>query len=206
MTTIDQRPRSQAFWTDARFLLGIALIIGSIAGVWAVVAAARQTAPVLVAARTIAAGEEIGDADVRVADVALGPLARTYLAPGAISPGAVALRTLEEGELVAGAALGPAAGLRSTTVAVRLDDSVPAAVAPGSSVEVWVAEPGRDGGFDDPRVLISEASVLSVSRAESVMGSAGTSLELMISRSDVGGVLAALADDARLSVVPAGPR
>lgn len=206
MTTIDPRPRPQAFWTDARFLLGIVLIIGSIAGVWAVVAAARQTAPVLVAARTIAAGEEVGEADVRVADVALGALARSYLRPGAVEPGTVAMRTIDEGELVAVQALGSAAGARTTTVAIRMDDAVPAAVAPGSSVEVWVADPAEGGGFDEPRVLIAEASVLSVSRTESVMGSAGTSLELVISRSDVGGVLAALAGDARLSVVPAGHR
>jgi hypothetical protein len=39
MTTLEPvRPRPRAFWGDARFFLGILLVIASVAGVWFVVA------------------------------------------------------------------------------------------------------------------------------------------------------------------------
>ena len=46
MTAVDTaRARSRAFWGDARFFLGILLVVASVAGVWFVVSASRQTAP-----------------------------------------------------------------------------------------------------------------------------------------------------------------
>ena len=38
------RPRPRAFWADIRFLLGIALIIASVAGVWLVVSGTDKAA------------------------------------------------------------------------------------------------------------------------------------------------------------------
>ncbi len=206
MTITDARPRPRAFWADARFLLGIVLIVGSIASVWAVVAAARHTVPVLAAARTIVAGEVIEASDLQTADVALGRRDEAYVAPGALEPGAVALRTIGEGELVARSALGSAAMVDTTTIVMRAADEVPAAVVTGTVVEIWSAAPGERGAFAEPRVLVSDAVVSSVSTADSVMGSNGTSLELVVRRSDVAGALAAIADGSRLSVVPAAGR
>ena len=67
MTAIEApRLRSRAPWADVRFLLGLVLVIVSIAGVWFVVAAARQTAPVFAATRTIVPGETVSVDDVQV--------------------------------------------------------------------------------------------------------------------------------------------
>ena len=66
------RSRSRAPWTDVRFLLGLLLVVVSIAGVWFVVAAARQTAPVFAATRTIVPGEVVAADDLQVVDIALG--------------------------------------------------------------------------------------------------------------------------------------
>lgn len=202
MTITDARPRPRAFWADARFLLGIVLIVGSIASVWAVVAAARHTVPVLAAARTIVAGEVIGPGDLQTAEVALGRRDQAYVTPHALEPGAVALRTIGEGELVARSAVGPAAMIDTTTIVMRVADEVPAAVVTGAVVEVWAAAPRERGEFAEPRVLVADAIVASVMTADSVMGSDGTSLELVVRRADVAAALAAIADDSRLSVVP----
>jgi hypothetical protein len=202
MTLTDARPRPRAFWADARFILGIVLIIGSIAAVWAVVAASRHTVPVLAAHRTIVPGEVIDIDDLQVADVALGLRAEAYLAPDDLRPGTVAVRTIGAGELVARASVGPADSARTTAVVIHTDDEVPAAVSVGAVVEVWAAPQTERGRFDAPHVLVADATVLSVSRADSVMGGGGTSLELVIPRTDVAATLAAVADESRLSVVP----
>ncbi len=197
------RSRPRAFWADARFLLGIVLIVVAVAGVWLVVTAARQTVPALAAARTIVPGEPVLAGDLRVVDVALGPLGDTYLSPGALEPGTVATRTIGEGELVPHSSLGAAGSARTTTVVLRSAGDVPGAVTTGAVVEVWSAPQLERGRFDTPRVLVPTATVLSVSHEDTVMGSAGAMLELVIDRADVAATLAAIADGSSLSIVPA---
>lgn len=196
------RPRPRAFWADIRFLLGIALVVASVVGVWLVVAAARQTVPVFAAARTIVPGDAVGADDVRVVEVALGQLEDAYASPATLAPGAIATRTIPAGQLVPRDAVGEAGGLRTTNVVVHSATEIPAAVAPGASVEVWAAPQLERGTFDTPRILVPTATVVSVSTDDSMMGSAGTAVELVIERADVADTLAAIAGGANLSIVP----
>jgi formylmethanofuran:tetrahydromethanopterin formyltransferase len=203
MASLDNaRPRPRAFWSDTRFLLGIVLIVASIAGVWGVVAAARHTVPVLAAARTIVPGSVVSADDVQVVDVALGRAADTYLAADGLTGGAVATRTIAPGELVPKSAVGSVEGVRTTTVVLRSTGELPTAVTAGAAVEVWAAAQIERGRFETPRVLVSRATVKSVARDDSVMGASGASLELVIDRSDVAAALAAIADGSSLSIVP----
>lgn len=201
------RPRPRPFWADARFLLGLTLIVASVAGVWLVVLAARQSEPVFAAARTIIPGEEVTAADLRVVDVGLGGVSETYAAPVDLEPGTVAVRTVEAGELVPRSALGAPESATRTTVVMRTNTDVPAAVRPGSDVEVWVAPaPERGADADDeahaPRILVPSATVASVTRDEGVVAGTSVSLELVIARADVPAALAAIAAGATVSVVP----
>jgi len=204
MTTLDTvRPRPRAFWADARFFLGIVLIAASIAGVWLVVAASRTTAPVYAAARTIVPGEVVSADELRVVDVALGASRDAYLAPDGIAEGLVATRTIVEGELVPVAAVGSADAARTTTVVVRSAIDVPASVDAGSVVDVWAAPPGEQGGYGAPAVLVADATVVSVTRDDSMIGGGAAAVELVIPRADVADTLAAIAAESALSVVPA---
>ncbi|MFT3798488.1 MAG: SAF domain-containing protein [Microbacterium sp.] len=196
------RPRPRAFWADARFLLGIALIVVSIAGVWFVVAAARQTAPVFAATRTIVPGEVVDAADLRVVEVALGQVEEAYATPATLAPGAVATRTIAAGELVPADALGAATSVRTTTVVLHSATEIPAAVGAGATVEVWAAALRERGVYDTPRILVASAVVVSVARDESMLGSSGTAVELVIARADVSAALTAIADGSSLSIVP----
>ncbi len=196
------RPRPRAFWTDVRFLLGVALVVASVVGVWLVVSAARQTVPVFAAARTIVPGDAVGADDLRVVEVALGQIEDAYATPATLVPGAVATRTIRAGELVPQDAIGEAAGLRTTNVVVHSATVIPAAVAPGSTVEVWSAPQIERGTYDTPRILVSSATVVSVATDDSMMGSAGTAVEIVIERADVADTLAAIAGGANLSIVP----
>ena len=194
-------------WTDLRFFIGLLLIVASVAGVWLIVGAAKQTSPVLQAVRTIVPGEPLTSADVRVVDVVLGSAGAGYLTPATLEPGLIATRTISEGELVASAAAADADEGRTTSVVVRSTVPVPAAVATGSTVELWEAEPLPEGkGFTEPRVLLSEATVASVNRDDGPLSAKATTLELVVSRAEVGEVLAAMPGGSSLSVVPVGAR
>ena len=203
MTTPDTvRPAPRAFWADARFLLGIALIIASVAGVWLVVASARQTGPVFAAARTIVPGQTVTADDLRVVDVALGSAGETYVSPASLQPGVIATRTILEGELVPQAAVDDADAATTTTIVIRTSGDVSASVVAGSVVEVWAA-PAEDGGtFGEPHILVPSATVVSVTRDDAVVSGTDVSLEIVIPRADVAESLAALADGANMSVVP----
>ena len=196
------RAPRRAFWGDARFFLGILLVVASVAGVWLVVAAARQTVPVYAAARTIVPGEVVGADDLRVIDVALGSAGGSYLEPADLDEAAVATRTIAAGELVPVASIGAADAARTTSVVVRSTVDVPASVAAGSVVEVWSAPLLEQGEYDEPRILVADATVVSVTRDDSMIGGGAAALELVIPRSDVAATLAAMADESALSVVP----
>lgn len=190
------------FWADARFVLGIVLIVASVAGVWLLVTTSRQTSPAYAAARTIVPGEVITADDLRVVDVALGALGDAYLTDGDVEAGLVASRTIAEGELVADSAVTDAASTRTTTVVVRSTVDVPAAVEAGSIVEVWAAPQVERGDYETPRILVPDATVVAVTRDDAVGGGAQAAVEIVIPRADVAAVLAAISDQAALSVIP----
>lgn len=196
-----RNPR-RAFWGDARFLLGILLIIASVAGVWFVVTAARQTVPAYAAVGTIVPGQSVAADDLREVEVALGQLGAAYLAPDDWSDGLVATRTVAAGELVPVDAVGDAERARTTNIVVQSSVDVPASVEAGTVVELWAAPLLDAGEYDAPRILVADATVVSVARDEAVMGAVAASVELVIPRADVAAALAAMAEGAALSVVP----
>ena len=154
------------------------------------------------AARTIVAGEAVGADDLTVVDVALGHVEGAYASPASLTPGSVATRTIPEGQLVAKDAIGDAAGLRTTTVVVHSATELPAAVGPGSTVEVWAAPQLERGQYDKPRILVASATVVSVTADDTMIGSAGSAVELVIERAEVADTLAAISGGASLSIVP----
>lgn len=194
--------RPRAFWGDARFLLGIVLVFASVAGVWFVVAASRQTVPVFAATRTIVPGQVVAGEAVRLVDVALGQLADAYLSSDALAEGLVATRTIESGELIPESAVGGADQARMASVVLRSASDVPSAVDAGTVVEVWAAPLIERGVYDVPRILVADAIVVSVTRDDSMIGGGSAALEVVIPRSDVALALAAMADGSALSVVP----
>ena len=185
-------------------MLGIVLIVASVVGVWAVVAVARQTTPVLAAAHTIVPGDRVTADDFAVVDVALGRTAETYVRSGADLSGRVADRTIPAGELVPHDALVTARSRATTTVVVESTADVPTSIRPGSTVDVWAAEPEEQHSYGTPKILVSDAVVAKVAKDDSMLGGGSASLELVIPRADVADTLAAIAADWAVSVVPTG--
>lgn len=192
-------------WGDARFYIGLALVVLSILGVWLIVNASRTTTPVLQADRTIVPGEALSSSDFSVVDVSLGAAAQRYLAPQDLAAGQIATRGMAEGELLSAAAVGDADDARTTTIVVESSVGLPAEIEPGTVVELWQAPPLEEG-FDEPRVLVADVTVASLVEADGVMAQNRPAVELVIDRSDVSDVLSAMTGGAALSIVPMGSR
>ncbi|MGR6742505.1 SAF domain-containing protein [Microbacterium arborescens] len=189
---------------DARVIVGIVLVLISIAGVWSVVSAARQTSTVLSAARTIVVGEPIEAADLRVVEVALGAADEIYAAPGTLAPGAVAARTIPAGELVPRGAVASPDQLAATTIVVQTTNAVPGSVSAGTRVEVWSAAERERGVFADPRILVADATVRALQSSDGLVAQQrSAAVELVVPRADVGALLAAIGAGDALSVIPA---
>ncbi|MGW9627046.1 SAF domain-containing protein [Microbacterium sp. NPDC055521] len=192
------------FFGDLRFLIGVALVLASIAGVWVLVSTSRQTAPVLQATRTVLPGETISSAELQVVEVGLGALSDSYLAPQSLKPGAVAVRTLTAGELVPLAAVGDPDALRTTSVVIR-STAVPADVSAGAVVELWHAPPIDEGrAFEEPRILVADAVIARVAEEDGMLAGGRIDVEVVVDRADVADVLAAITGEDAISIVPTG--
>ncbi len=193
------------FAGDVRFLVGIVLVVVSIAGVWFIVTNADHAVPVLQASRTIARGEAVHQEDFHVVEVNLGAADRSYLRPGDLEDGTVATRTLAKGELVPSAVLIDRLRDRSTTIVIESTTSVPSDVRSGTRVEIWQAPPLDDGrAYDTPRVLVDDVVVREVIAAEGMLADTTAEIEIVVDRDDVADILTAVTGGSALSVIPIG--
>ncbi|WP_144877250.1 flagella basal body P-ring formation protein FlgA [Microbacterium sp. 1.5R] len=198
------RPR-RAFWGDVRFLIGLCLVALSIGGVWSVVSATGATTPVLQATRTLVEGEAVGSGDFQVVEVNLSTVGGEYLGPQDLISGSVLARTLVADELVPVSALADADSRRTTTIVIETGTGIPGGVTTGSTVELWRSPLPEDGAAQEPpSILLDRATVASVIVDDGVLASDEAGVELVIDRSEVAAVLAAITAEAALSVVPIG--
>lgn len=197
-----RRPR----WRDPRLLTGLVIVALSVAiGSWAVSAAGR-TVPVFVADGTLTPGEPIGAGSLRAVDVRLGAGTGRYLpADEPLPADLVALRVIDDGELVPLSALGADADVRSVAVPVAsgLSDRIRA----GAVVDLWFvpdAPIARDA--DDkpaPSTLARNVVVEQVDADEGGMIVDGTvTLHVLVPADSLPTVLSALSDTGTVAVVP----
>jgi Flp pilus assembly protein CpaB len=153
-------------WFDLRLIIGLALVLGSVAVGARVIAAADDTAPVLVAASDIAAGQPLTDDLVETRNVALNDVSGEYFT-GPVGHGYVTVRPVSAGELVPRAAVASAdqvEDLRYVTLPIARNEA-PQGLAAGALVDVWVTGTGSDG----------ETSAIRLAEAVSVTGASGGS-------------------------------
>jgi len=202
---------------DPRLVIGICLVVVSVAGVLAVVSTADRRVAVYAAAETLAPGDRVDAADLRVRQVALDDAEGLYLPDGALpSAGLVATAVVRAGELVPVSALGTRDGGEATTIVLPLAGRVSASVEPGALVDVWAStgSAGRDAvdpatgeaaAYAPPAVLSADAVVTRVLRPEGIVSAAdGEAVEVLVPRSRIARLLQAIADGDALAVVPAG--
>ena len=123
-----------------RLVLGVLLVVGSVAGVYGIVAAADRRVTVYAAASALTPGERIDAGDLVQRSVALDGSDRLYLSAGSIpSGGLVVTQPVAKGELLPTSAVGSTAGVRSTSLVLQLATRVSGAVVPGASIDIWAA-------------------------------------------------------------------
>jgi hypothetical protein len=185
-----------ARWTEPRLLVGVALVVASVAGVGAVVAAADNTVPVWVARAPLAPGIAVTPSDVELQSVGL-PTLDHYLGAADSPVGLVVLRPVATGELLPAASVaapGSAPSRRLVTVPVERHH-LPVDLGRGERVDVYLVERDATGtAVGDPSLVLAAVAVDGVDDGGSRF--AGSSLEtgvvLAVEPADVPSLLAAV--------------
>lgn len=199
----ERAPRS--FWFDPRFAIGVALVIASTLGVTALVATADRTVAVWAASDDLVPGDRLDADSLEVRQVRLGDSAAHYFAADIMPTDVVALRSVDEGELVPRAATGAAVLVDAAPVVVTVEGGIPRDVDAGAVIDVWAAreEAGEHG---PPAVIATEVTVVRLVESSGiVVGGDATGVELLVPRSSLARVLSAIADGDSIAVVPTAP-
>jgi hypothetical protein len=194
-------------WRDPRLIIGLLLVLASIAGVTALVGSLEKTTEVLAARTELHVGAELGADDFSTVSVRLGSLQKAYLqAEAGLPPEAVATRLIRPGELVPAAAVGTPDELDRKPVGLPVEDPLPDGTAAGSRVDVWIALPGPGTGqgarFEPPQLLLEGAEISELSVNESALGTASSShVYVLVEDAALPALLNALSNEAKISVV-----
>ncbi|TXN28770.1 hypothetical protein [Lacisediminihabitans profunda] len=200
----ERTPRS--FWFDPRFAIGILLVLGSVAGVFAVVSTADSSVQVYAARSALAPGDRVVVGDLGVKSVRLGDLRAKYLGAGEIpGSGFVVTRSVAAGELVPVSSVGKASGLRVASVVVTVRGELARSIAAVSVVDLWSAPATDSNSFGPPSVLVASATVVRVIEPSGLVADrGGRSVELLVPKSKTARVLEAIANQDAISLVPVG--
>lgn len=190
-------------WKDPRLLVGVLLVLASIAGVVALVGSADQTTDMYAAREDITVGQPVGPDDLVAVKVRLGDVDAAYVAADRNLPGApVALSLVRRGELLPKSALGEADELDRKPVGLTIDEALPKGAVTGARVDVWISMPDDRNGFGEPQLLLEGAEIAEVATSESALGSStSTQLHVLVEDERMPALLAALSNSAKIAVV-----
>ena len=211
MTTSVSASQRRRPLADPRLLIGLLLVVASVAATVGIVAAADRRMQVYAAAGALQPGDRIDAADLVPRGVALDGADAVYLGVGSVPrDGLVVTRSIARGELVPAASVGRTSDVDATSLVLRLAARASDAVRPGASIDVWAAPPVASPGSADaaapPAVLVAGASVVRVLDDDQALTASrdGSAVEVRLPRSRVARVLAAVAAGDQIAVVPAG--
>jgi len=195
-------------WKDPRLLVGVLLVLASVAGVISLVGSADRTTEVYAARDAIAVGEALTQDNVVRAKVRLGDTEQHYFTvEGGLPEDAVAVQRIGKDQLVPRESLGTADALDRKPVAVTVEQVLPNQAVAGTRVDVWVALPDTKNGYSEPKLLLPNAEIAQVTSGSTALGSSrSTVLMVLVSDSQMPGLLGAQANQAKIAVVwnPAG--
>ncbi len=191
-----ERPR----WLDPRLVVGVALVLVSVAVGAKVVGDAERGELVWSAARDLPAGTTLRVDDVHATAVRLAGSTGEYVDASAASPsGYVLVRDVAAGELVPAAAVAPAAQVpprRMVSVPVAVHH-FPSGLGRGHRVDVYVTTGSAPGAATStaPELVLADAAVAEVAGGAGGFGSSGgtVGIVLEVQASDAAAVVAAVA-------------
>ncbi len=188
---------------DPRLIIGVVLVVASVAGVYAVVTSTDRSVLVLAAATTVSPGDRIYAEDLRPTSVRLGDASEHYLVSGDVpADGLLVTRSVAEGELVPRSAVGSSASIRFASIVVTVSVRLSKSIAPGAVVDVWAAAETEHGVYGPPTVLVGSATVVRVVESGGIIADQGGGVEVLIPRARIARVLEAVANGDAISLVP----
>ncbi|MBO1266837.1 SAF domain-containing protein [Arthrobacter cavernae] len=190
-------------WKDPRLLVGVLLVLASVAGVTAIVGTADRTIQVYAAREAIAVGQKVTELDLAVVKVRLDDVESGYVTvESGLADGQVAIQRIAKNQLVPRDSLGSADALDRKPVAISLEESLPAQAVEGSRVDVWVALPDARNAFAEPRLLLPGAEIAQITEGSTALGASKTTVVLvLVTDEQMPKLLGALANKAKVSVV-----
>ncbi|MFX1818786.1 hypothetical protein PV768_03235 [Pseudarthrobacter sp. CC4] len=190
-------------WKDPRLLVGVLLVLVSVAGVVFLVGSADRTTEVYAARDGIAVGERLTRDNVVRAKVRLGETEEQYItAESGIPEGVVAVQRIGKDQLVPRASLGSVDQLDRKPVALTIEETLPTQAVAGARVDVWVAQPDARNGFSEPKLLLPGAEIAEVTSGSTALGSSKTTvLMVLVEDGQMPALLGAQANEAKISVV-----
>lgn len=190
-------------WKDPRLLVGMLLVLASVAGVISLVGSADRTTEVYAARDSIAVGEKLTPDNVVRAKVRLGETEEQYVTvESGLPEGLVAVQRIGKNQLVPRESLGEVDALDRKPVAVTIGESLPPQAVAGTRVDVWVAMPDARNGFSEPKLLLPGAEIAQVTSESTTLGSSrNTVLMVLVADSQMPALLGAQANQAKISVV-----
>ena len=191
-------------------MVGILLVLTSVAGVVFLVGSADRTIEVYAARDGIAVGETLTPENVVRVKVRLGDAEQHYItASDGLPQGTVAVQRIAKDQLVPRASLGEVDQLNRKPVAIQVEQSLPSQAVPGARVDVWVAQPDAKNGFSEPKLVLPGAEIAEVTTGSTALGSSKTTvLMVLVEDGQMPALLGAQANEAKISVVwnPGGTR
>ncbi|WP_426592709.1 hypothetical protein ACPPVS_13180 [Cellulomonas sp. McL0617] len=196
-------------WRDPRLLAGVAMVAASVLlGSW-VVRTAQATVPVYVSRGALVPGDRLEAGELSVVDVRLGTVnLNHYLRADRPLTDAVVVRVVGRGELVPSSAIGDAGDLDLRPVSVTLEHTPSQDVTEGAQVDVWFTPTPPIGNEVDavpttPHQLATNLVVAQVTTQDGAFSvGGGTQVQVLVPSAQLPEILAALAADGTLDVVP----
>lgn len=198
------RAKRQRVLTDPKFLIGVLLILSSIAFTTLLVAKAKGGAQYYELLRDIPAGQTLTNSDVRQVTARVDSDA--YLPAGELLADAVTSRSLYQGELLPKQALLKEADEQRRQLVVKVSPRIPSTVKTGSSVELWVIpDKQRNSENENSLLLAEDVTVVAIPEAETrILSDHKQSVEISIPASELPKVLEYTQDQYQLVLVPKG--
>ncbi|WP_346959704.1 hypothetical protein [uncultured Arthrobacter sp.] len=190
-------------WKDPRLLVGILLVLASVAGVVSLVATADQTTEAFAASEPIAVGEKLTPDKLHRVKVRLGDVEGHYFTPeSGLADGLVAVQRVGKDQLLPRESFGRQDGLDRKPVAITIDEALPPQAVAGSRVDVWVALPDTRNGFSEPTLLLPGAEIAQLTPGSTALGSQrSTVVMVLVPDGQMPKLLGAQANKANISVV-----